>query len=77
MVLKVGALDRSRHAANAVGAWMWLVASGIPVVNDAAATWKYLRIYPAFDVTNPTNTDPINIQKVLITEGIAPKGIIA
>ncbi|MQB37577.1 SGNH/GDSL hydrolase family protein [Agrobacterium tumefaciens] len=62
---------------NCKDGWMWLVASGIPVVNDAAATWKYLRIYPAFDVTNPTNTDPINIQKVLITDGISPKGIIA
>lgn len=62
---------------NCKDGWMWLVASGIPVVDDAAATWKYLRIYPAFDVTNPTNTDPINIQKVLITDGIPPKGIIA
>lgn len=57
--------------------WMWLVATGIPVVNNPAETYKYLRIYPAFDTVNPPNADPLNIQKVLITEGIAPKGIIA
>ncbi|NSX84480.1 SGNH/GDSL hydrolase family protein [Agrobacterium tumefaciens] len=61
---------------NCKDGWMWLVACGIPVVNDPAATWKYLRICPAFDVVNPANTDPLNIQKVLITEGLPPRGVI-
>lgn len=57
--------------------WMWLVACGIPVVNDPAATWKYLRIFPSFDVANPTNTDPLYVQKILVTEGPLIKGTIA
>lgn len=57
--------------------WMWLVACGIPVINNPAETWKYLRIFPAFDVVNPTSADPLNIQRVLVTEGLSPKGLIA
>lgn len=56
--------------------WMWLVVPNIPVINNAAETWKYLRIFPAFGTPNPTLADPLKIQKVLIVEGSKLKGII-
>ncbi|MGV1989676.1 hypothetical protein ACQZ5N_23960 [Agrobacterium sp. 22-221-1] len=62
---------------NCKDGWMWLVACGIPVVNNPAETWKYLRIFPAFDVVTPSSSDPLNIQRVLVTEGLSPKGLIA
>ncbi|CDN93466.1 hypothetical protein [Agrobacterium tumefaciens] len=57
--------------------WMWLVAAGIPITPDGADAWRYLRLFPAFGVPNPGNTDPLNVQRVLITEGLPPKGLIA
>lgn len=56
--------------------WMWLVAAGIPVIADGADTWRYLRLFPAHGASNPVSTDPVNIQRVLITDGLSPKGLI-
>jgi len=56
---------------------MWLVASGILIVADGADAWRYLRLFPAFGVPNASNSDPVNVQRVLITDGIPPKGLIA
>ncbi|MBS0258371.1 MAG: SGNH/GDSL hydrolase family protein [Proteobacteria bacterium] len=57
--------------------WMWLVAAGIPIIADGADAWRYLRLFPSFGVSNPSNANPVNIQRVLITEGLSPKGLIA
>lgn len=57
--------------------WMWFVAPGIPVTADAADTWRYLRVTPSHSTAIPTVADALNVQRVLITEGSSPKGLIA
>jgi hypothetical protein len=53
---------------------MWYVATGI--VADNAGAGFYLRIFPSFQVANPTNLDPLIVQKVVIAEGIMPRGLL-
>lgn len=57
--------------------WMWYMSVGIPVYNDPNEAWRYLRLIPSQQVSNPATSDPLIVQRVLITEGLPPKGIIA
>lgn len=57
--------------------WMWYISVGIPIVNDPNEAWRYLRLIPSQQVPNPATSDPLIVQRVLITEGLSPKGLIA
>lgn len=57
--------------------WMWCMSVGIPVVNDPNEAWRYLRLIPSQQIPNPATSDPLIVQRVLITEGLSPKGLIA
>ncbi|UYZ08534.1 SGNH/GDSL hydrolase family protein [Agrobacterium salinitolerans] len=57
--------------------WMWYMSVGIPIVNDPNEAWRYLRLIPSQQVPNPATSDPLIVQRVLITEGLPPKGLIA
>lgn len=57
--------------------WMWYLSVGIPIVNDPNEAWRYLRLIPSQQVPNPATSDPLIVQRVLITEGLSPKGLIA
>lgn len=57
--------------------WMWYISAAIPIVNDPNEAWRYLRLIPSQQVPNPATADPLYVQRVLITEGLSPKGLIA
>ncbi|TRA97276.1 SGNH/GDSL hydrolase family protein [Agrobacterium salinitolerans] len=57
--------------------WMWACIPGIQVINAPADGWRYLRIFTAFGTGIPANLDPINIQRVMLTEGVPPRGLAA
>jgi hypothetical protein len=53
---------------------MWLCVSGIQadaLLNNANTS---IRLFPAFSGSPPAVVDPVNIQKIVITEGVLPKG---
>lgn len=54
--------------------WLLLVCSGITVDADQPSP-VYLKYYPAFFSKPPTSNSPLLIRKVIITEGILPKGL--
>lgn len=57
--------------------WMWYICPAIPIVNDPNEAWRYLRLIPSQQVPNPATSDPLIVQRVLVTEGLNPKGIMA
>lgn len=54
--------------------WLLLVCSGIVVDRDQPSP-VYLKYYPAFFTKPPESNSPLLIRKVVITEGILPKGL--
>jgi len=57
--------------------WMWYISGNIPVTQNAAEVWRYMRFTPAQTVPNPTTSDPMYVQRVLVTEGLPAYGLIA
>ncbi|MNW15550.1 hypothetical protein D3C71_2140860 [compost metagenome] len=56
---------------------MWYISVGIPIVNDPNEASRYLRLIPSQQIPNPATSDPLIVQRVLITEGLPPKGLLA
>ncbi|MES2598923.1 MAG: SGNH/GDSL hydrolase family protein [Verrucomicrobiota bacterium] len=54
--------------------WLLLVCSGIAVDTDQPSP-VYLQYYPAFSAQPPTSPSPLLIRKVVVTEGLLPKGL--
>lgn len=54
--------------------WLLLVCSGIVVDADQPSP-VYLKYYPAFFSKPPTSNSPLLLRKVVITEGVLPKGL--
>ncbi len=55
--------------------WMLLVCSGIVMDADQSRGPVYLRYFPAFGTKPPESNEPLFIRKVVINEGLLPKGI--
>ena len=56
--------------------WMLLVCSGIQVDPDQTNGPAFLKYFPAFSAKPPESDEPLLIRKVVITEGVLPKGIL-
>lgn len=54
--------------------WLLLVGSGI-VVDAVQPAPVYLKYYPAFSGKPPASNSPLLIQKIVVTEGVLPKGL--
>lgn len=56
--------------------WSWLVAADIPVEATAAVGSTYLKLYPAWGGKMPLSVAPVSVQKIVLVEGRAPKGLL-